>query len=553
MTKPLRLLTLFAGAGGADVGLEAAGLKHVLGVEFDEFAAASSRAAGFPVVTGDVRDADLYSEGMADVVWSSFPCQAWSTAGSRKGARDDRNGWPWTTDVLDTVQPTWFLGENVRGLLMHKGSVKHDKEGRASPDDCPRCYFDLRILPDLRERFAWVDFRVLDAADYGVPQRRRRVILAAGPRPLQWPEATHSGEALAKAKWVTGEYWEDVGGNVGSDVGELTRSSTGRLRVEYPIKGEGAGRGPSDEVKRHEVDVEDQPAVTVRVSRPAYYAPVSMAEPSAQEARWLASRKQAGLFAAEPTRFSLLPWTTVRQALGIGGVLEQSRNTENNPRQERPRTTDEPCQAVGTVGNQYLSGEGVRVLGGGHNPNSSDDGVRNLRDLTDEPCTTIAAQNGGGAGNAGPFVVGFQERNSGVRGFQDRSLDDPSPAVLAGSHRDNGLRLVEGRAASEPHRLDSPAPTVTTTEVKGTRGDSMSRRLPSGGKSGGVDRASDALWLATGRRRLDVEECARLQGFPEDYPFQGTKTARYKQVGNAVPPRLAEVLGAAVVLADKVR
>lgn len=492
MTKPLRLLTLFAGAGGADVGLEAAGLKHVLGVEFDEFAAASSRAAGFPVVTGDVRDADLYSEGMADVVWSSFPCQAWSTAGSRKGARDDRNGWPWTTDVLDTVQPTWFLGENVRGLLMHKGSVKHDKEGRASPDDCPRCYFDLRILPDLRERFAWVDFRVLDAADYGVPQRRRRVILAAGPRPIEWPEATHSGEALAKAKWVTGEYWRGVG----------------------------VGRGGG---------------------------------PSAQEARWLASRKQAGLFAAEPTRFSLLPWTTVRQALGIGGVLEQSRNTENNPRQERPRTTDEPCQAVGTIGNQYLSGEGVRVLGGGHNPNSSDDGVRNLRDLTDEPCTTIAAQNGGGAGNAGPFVVGFQERNSGVRGFQDRSLDDPSPAVLAGSHRDNGLRLVEGRAASEPHRLDSPAPTVTTTEVKGTRGDSMSRRLPSGGKSGGVDRASDALWLATGRRRLDVEECARLQGFPEDYPFQGTKTARYKQVGNAVPPRLAEVLGAAVVLADKVR
>jgi site-specific DNA-cytosine methylase len=540
MTKPLRLLTLFAGAGGADVGLEAAGLKHVLGVEFDEFAAASSRAAGFPVVTGDVRDADLYSEGMADVVWSSFPCQAWSTAGSRKGARDDRNGWPWTTDVLDTVQPTWFLGENVRGLLMHKGSVKHDKEGRASPDDCPRCYFDLRILPDLRERFAWVDFRVLDAADYGVPQRRRRVILAAGPRPLQWPEATHSGEALAKAKWVTGEYWRGVGG-----LAHTVMMSDGDRRA-----GPHAGGGAPSPTW----DAGDLPARVVRAGRPPdVWGGGPIGAPSAQEQRWLDSRKQAGLFAAEPTRFSLLPWTTVRRALGIGGVLEQSRNTENNPRQERPRTTDEPCQAVGTVGNQYLSGEGVRVLGGGHNPNSSDDGVRNLRDLTDEPCTTIAAQNGGGAGNAGPFVVGFQERNSGVRGFQDRSLDDPSPAVLAGSHRDNGLRLVEGRAASEPHRLDSPAPTVTTTEVKGTRGDSMSRRLPSGGKSGGVDRASDALWLATGRRRLDVEECARLQGFPEDYPFQGTKTARYKQVGNAVPPRLAEVLGAAVVLADKVR
>ena len=51
----------------------------------------------------------------------------------------------------------------------------------------------------------------------------------------------------------------------------------------------------------------------------------------------------------------------------------------------------------------------------------------------------------------------------------------------------------------------------------------------------------------TGIRRLTPAECARLQAFPDDHPWQGTKTAIYRQIGNAVPPPLAEVLGLAVL------
>jgi len=47
---------------------------------------------------------------------------------------------------------------------------------------------------------------------------------------------------------------------------------------------------------------------------------------------------------------------------------------------------------------------------------------------------------------------------------------------------------------------------------------------------------------ATGRRRLTWQECATLVGFPDGYPFQGTIEARYRQVGNAVAPIMAEVL-----------
>lgn len=67
------------------------------------------------------------------------------------------------------------------------------------------------IVPELRRRFAHVSWRVLDSADHGVAQRRERVIVAAGPVPFPWPEATHSVEALVADKWRTGDYWRRHG------------------------------------------------------------------------------------------------------------------------------------------------------------------------------------------------------------------------------------------------------------------------------------------------------------------------------------------------------
>ena len=123
----MKVLELFAGAGGAALGLEAAGLEHLACVEWDEDACSTMRAAGLPAVQGDVRDLSLY-EGMApDLLWSSFPCQAWSNAGKRKGAQDERNMWPATIEAVDFTGPTWFVGENVVGLTNHKGACKQGK------------------------------------------------------------------------------------------------------------------------------------------------------------------------------------------------------------------------------------------------------------------------------------------------------------------------------------------------------------------------------------------------------------------------------------------
>lgn len=91
-------------------------------------------------------------------------------------------------------------------------------------------------------------------------------------------------------------------------------------------------------------------------------------------------------------------------------------------------------------------------------------------------------------------------------------------------------------AASDPQRLTQPSVAVSATEVKGTN------YRASGGPQSPM-RASDSLHVATGRRRLTVDECRILLGFPEGYPFQGSTEARYRQIGNAVAPLMAGVLG----------
>jgi DNA (cytosine-5)-methyltransferase 1 len=167
----LRTLDLFAGAGGAALGLHKAGFEHVACVERDPSAAATLRAAGFPAVEADVRDLDYAAlTGTIDVLWASPPCQAWSQAnqhGERKGAADvERNGWPWTLQVVRVVRPRWAIFENVRNA---------------------RSYVDRYVVPELRKLYAHVSVWLLNAADHGVPQSRTRLFVVAGPRPVAAP------------------------------------------------------------------------------------------------------------------------------------------------------------------------------------------------------------------------------------------------------------------------------------------------------------------------------------------------------------------------------
>lgn len=435
----MKVLELFAGAGGAALGLENAGCEHLACVEWDKDACATMTEAGLPAVQGDVRDLSLY-EGMApDLLWSSFPCQAWSTAGSRKGAEDDRNGWPWTVEAIDFTGPTWFVGENVVGLTNHKGACKGGRSCVGLPT-CPNAYFNEVILEDLKKHFNWVDWRVLNSADYGVPQIRRRVFIIAGPHPIEWPEPTHQDPkkiqpglfGAARRPWTT------------------VRQAL-NLAAWSTATGLSGGGVPG--------------------------VPRSPDTPSCQP---VAGGKALG---------GLYGWDEVQ--------LDGGRNSGSNPSQERPHSLNEPAPPVTGAGNHML-----RLIGGGRNPQSKEvSHKRNYRDLTDEPCTTIPASQ---IGNAGPWLV----------------------------------------AGTEPWQIDKPSPAVSaSSECRGSGEGANPKKM---------QRASDALFLATGRRRLTIEECAKLMDFPDNYPFQGrTKQSRYRQVGNAVTPIVAQRLGEQIIKASK--
>lgn len=328
------VLDLFAGCGGAALGLQRAGWRALACVERDEAAAGTLAAAGFPALRADVREVDWSPfVGRVDLVWASPPCQPGSTAGRRRGPLDPRDGWPWTFDALDVVRPTWFLAENVLGWTYHASGCRLDGERHS----CTGCAWENSVLPALRARFAFTGAWRLDAADHGVPQHRRRVILWGGPLPLRPPGPSHGD--------------------------------------------------PDDE---------------------------------------------------DTANRGLSPWRTVRDA--VGDTL-----------------------------------------------------------LADDTCDSRACY------------------------------------PCDGSH---------GRACAEPWRADRPAPTVTTTEVKGTRA-----HAPDWTFHGGPDRASDAAFLVAGVRRIEVVEGQRLQGLPDDWPLQGTREEQYRQIGNAVPPALAEAVGRAVAVA----
>ena len=245
-------IDLFAGAGGASLGLHRAGYTHVLCVEKDQDAASTLVAAGLPGVCADVRELSLYDDiEHVDLLWASPPCQAFSTAGKRLGARDERNGWPWTLDVIDHLQskgagPEFVICENVPGMTYHRSGCQGD-----AVFECPACYWEDWIQPEFEKRFAWVGVVMINAADFGVPQFRRRVFLVAGPRPIPWPEKTHcSPQAVSQQSMfgVCRKPWVSISSALG---------------VKGRIIGGGRNPTPDENDHRRYRDITNEPSTTV--------------------------------------------------------------------------------------------------------------------------------------------------------------------------------------------------------------------------------------------------------------------------------------------------
>lgn len=230
----MKALELFAGAGGLALGISQAGFEHLGVVEWDKDACHSMRenarrghkhVKSWPILQEDVKRIAFSKFGEdIDLLAGGVPCQPWSMGGKHKGQTDDRNLFPEMVRAVRETKPKAVLVENVKGLLRQSFATyfEYITLYLAHPDVVQKPSEDWRHhLRRLEEHHTSrsksglgynVTFRLLNAADYGVPQKRERVFIVAFRSDLQsewsFPEPTHSALALSHSKWLSNEYWE---------------------------------------------------------------------------------------------------------------------------------------------------------------------------------------------------------------------------------------------------------------------------------------------------------------------------------------------------------
>ncbi len=157
ITEEEVVLDLFAGCGGLSLGFEAAGYKTI-GYEMDNAATETYNKN----LIGDCYAVKLdldFDYPHADIVIGGPPCQPFSVGGHQKGMGDARDGFPIFIDAIKKLQPRVFMFENVRGLLYSN-----------------KWYFEL-ILTELRKLGYIIDYKLLNAVNFGVPQNRERLFV----------------------------------------------------------------------------------------------------------------------------------------------------------------------------------------------------------------------------------------------------------------------------------------------------------------------------------------------------------------------------------------
>lgn len=177
--KKFRVISLFSGAGGMDLGFINAGFDIVWANDFFKEAVESyKKNISEDIVLGDITK--IKSSEMPDdidLVIGGFPCQGFSVANTKRSMKDERNFlYKEMLRVIKDKNPKFFVAENVKGILsMEKGKVIE------------------MIKKDFESLGYKVDARLLNAAEYGVPQARERVVIIGNRLGLEnpYPTPTH--------------------------------------------------------------------------------------------------------------------------------------------------------------------------------------------------------------------------------------------------------------------------------------------------------------------------------------------------------------------------
>lgn len=208
-------ISLFSGAMGLDLGIEKAGFKIRVCVEKDKWAAQTIRAnTSIPVIERDINDVPtdeiLAAAGIGrqdvTLVIGGPPCQAFSTAGKQKGFADFRgNVMLQYLRVVRDIMPEFFIMENVRGLQSAKlNSVPAEYAEYEPIKDVKGSAFHFMVA-EFRKLGYSISHALLNAANYGVPEKRERIVVIGhrGERvPIPSPTHSENGEFGTK-KWNT--------------------------------------------------------------------------------------------------------------------------------------------------------------------------------------------------------------------------------------------------------------------------------------------------------------------------------------------------------------
>ncbi len=230
----MRSVELFSGAGGLALGTSMAGFHHEVLVEWNSDACNTLRLNGdhklarkWRVHEGDIAKFDFSSvRPDVDLLAGGPPCQPFSIGGKHKGMDDSRNLFPEYFRAVRTLRPRALLIENVRGLTRKAFSAffEYVKLSLTYPEICRKSGDDWTEHHRRLERHHTsggthggeltynVVTRVINAADYGAPQERWRVLFIGFRNDVsaEWnfPEPIRSEQALLRDQWITGEYWE---------------------------------------------------------------------------------------------------------------------------------------------------------------------------------------------------------------------------------------------------------------------------------------------------------------------------------------------------------
>jgi DNA (cytosine-5)-methyltransferase 1 len=230
----MRSIELFVGAGGLGLAASRAGFTPAVVIDWDKWACDTIREnkqrglepfAHWNVVERDIREYE-FSEvaGPIDLVTGGPPCQPFSLGGRHRAHLDDRDMFPHAVRAVRTLRPRAFVFENVKGLTrasftsyleyirlqlrhpdvtLHQDETWHDHLARLED------YETAGVRGGLHYNIV---MRVLNAANFGVPQRRERIFIVGYRSDLafdwHFPTPTHSQDSLLWSQWRSGEYWD---------------------------------------------------------------------------------------------------------------------------------------------------------------------------------------------------------------------------------------------------------------------------------------------------------------------------------------------------------